>query len=174
MTIDRIERMRQAQQARGIGTAVTPAPAPATPPPKAPRPKPPPRETVNRACGHTTAVAWLEAQPCQACQDAAIAAGRVARRQKHEQRRATGQKDRLLSGRLPHGSAFSARYDAERVLWTGTLKIQAPSGEVVFSASCNAVLHLMPMLDRQYRAWLAGTLVLGEPRKEDEPCGTSN
>lgn len=60
----------------------------------------------------------------------------------------------LESGaRLPHASAFALSYDAEKVLWTGTLHIGGTSNS--FTAKKSGLLPLCRLLDKMYRESLA-------------------
>ena len=57
--------------------------------------------------------------------------------------------------RLPDGSKFEVRYDAERVEWSGSLTVIAPGGGTfVFVASAPSVFGLLKRLDAKYRASL--------------------
>lgn len=52
-----------------------------------------------------------------------------------------------LPERLPNGAAFSVSYDAEKVMWSGTLVI----GVQTFHGTNAAVFKLLRNLDRMYR-----------------------
>jgi hypothetical protein len=58
-------------------------------------------------------------------------------------------------GRLPDGSRFEVRYDAEKEQWSGTLTVPSPEGApATFTGSGSGLFPLLTSLDRQYRATL--------------------
>jgi hypothetical protein len=110
---------------------ITPRPAPKRPPALKP-PKPEYTDAyVKHLCEHQIPVRLLRAARCSACQGAA----RRARR-------------RERTGRLPHGSVFTVRYDAETTSWSGTLTVP---GLPPFASTACGVFGLLLRLDRQYR-----------------------
>jgi hypothetical protein len=102
---------------------------------------------LKRACG-----------PCrQEAHNAKVAAEQAAKAAKPRPvANPPGHKMRNL-GRLPHGSTFTVRYDAELEMWIGELTIQ----EKVFHGSNTGVFYLLRGLDTQYREWKAGEKIPG-------------
>jgi hypothetical protein len=78
--------------------------------------------------------------------------------------------DRPSAGRLPDGSEFHVTYRAAAEHWAGTLTVTTPEGGQVFEGEAGAVFRLLGLLDRQYRAWLAGRPA-PEKGAADEPGG---
>jgi hypothetical protein len=77
------------------------------------------------------------------------------KKKKHRKNGATGNQIRQFKrGRLPDGSSFAVTYLADREVWTGSLYIHDPSGELVFTAENKGVFWLLEQLDNKYRLWL--------------------
>ncbi len=96
----------------------------------------------------------LADKACPACRKEANA----AREAKERAERAANPKKPKPNGRmnegqrLPHGSSFAVKYDAERKMWSGTLDIGAKlMNPVQFHAECSGVFRLLSALDRDYR-----------------------
>jgi hypothetical protein len=94
-------------------------------------------------------------RPCQACRE---------KKQQEEQqaaqlRRQERQRGRVLRERLPDQARFEVVYDAASESWSGTLTI----GTTTFTDTASGVFRLLEQLDRQYRDFQAGTLVLSPP-----------
>ncbi len=143
-----LDRMRKKQAERyGLCPQARPPAEASTPPaakPKPPRQKKAPKEppvSVTCSCGCAISVATLAKEPCVRCHDKE---GRERLGQQREKAR--------LQERLPDGSVFHEVYDAEAVLWTGTLLVPTPVGTVVFEAQMSGVFALKRKLDEMWRA----------------------
>jgi hypothetical protein len=141
------ERLKQQVEAdRASKVAATPAAIKATPATQEqPKPVPPPRVAILRACGCLESVAQLAGVPCRAC----LKAYAVARRARTENQRRKKAID--LRGRLPHGSQFEVQYDAERLMWSGTLATTVNGSPVKFVGEASGLFGMERDLDRQYR-----------------------
>jgi hypothetical protein len=126
------------------GSAMVPA--------KPKKEKPPPGQQITHNCGHKTAIAWLENQPCPACRNQQRQ--EKAKRKREKQASKPGEVVNDQRGRLPGGSSFTFEYNAEKTEWSGRLKIHQPDGEVYFGAASSGVMKLACLLDDQYREWL--------------------
>lgn len=61
---------------------------------------------------------------------------------------AAAQKVRKAIPRLPDGSTFEAKYNAETQTWRGTLTVP---GALPFTQTCKGVFGLLTKLDQCYR-----------------------
>lgn len=71
----------------------------------------------------------------------------------------------VVKGRLPHGSQFKVVFDAERVLWKGSLEVPCETPDVgqgpvgmkykLFEDTASALFWLLGKLDEQFRVWRA-------------------
>jgi hypothetical protein len=124
-------------------------------------------EDVTVACGHVERFglwedkkdryrkerrAKLVSRPCQACR----AQRQQEEQQAAQQRRQERRRGRTLPERLPDRSRFEVVYDAATQSWSGTLTV----GTDTFTDTAGGVFRLLELLDRQYRDFQAGTLVL--------------
>ena len=165
--------------------------------PKRPAPAKPPVVGVEKvicACGHEADLPLfddrrdrlyrdvrrkkLAAGPCPDCRRQAQAELTARQQAEAAQRKparpappAPKQKaSQPPAGRLPDGSEFRVTYDTAAERWVGTLTVTAPGGGKVFEGEAGAVFRLLGLLDRQYRAWLAGRPA-PEKGAADEPGG---
>jgi hypothetical protein len=79
-------------------------------------------------------------------------------------RRRAGQSQAHLDGRLPDKARFDVEYDAARTCWHGALVV----GQTVLHGEAPGVFRLLEALDAQYRAWLAGSLVVPAAAQKKE------
>lgn len=111
-------------------------------------------ESHKRACGHIDTFKILKGEKaeyaairlkkwtgklCQACNDAklekVVAEAREKRRVAESLERASWKK------RLPDGSSFTATFDGENVMWTGTLKVPGCEAVEGQRKGCATLLH---------------------------------
>ena len=57
----------------------------------------------------------------------------------------------MAKGRLPNGSSFTVAYDAEKMVWNGSLYVKEAD---LFHGQASGVFQLLHSLDDQYRAHL--------------------
>jgi hypothetical protein len=110
--------------------------------------------TLTYSCGHQKLIEKITARVCPACNDAALAQARKAKKERNIANRAakTPGAPKHTEGRLPDGADFRVIYDANTQTWTGTLTID---GMEPFMDTASGVFRLLSNLDAQYRAAIA-------------------
>lgn len=142
---------------------------PPKPQQKQPKKKGPPQVPTNaegiplkitHLCGHKIGLEQYMLKACPACHKKKKQEARAKKRAKkglppNQPYNKEKHFKRKNLGRLPHGSRFSNLvYDAERMMWSGSLIIPTPEGKQVFEGELSAVFRLLAHLDKQYRATL--------------------
>src|SRR5262245_4834095 len=76
---------------------------------------------IKYSCGCEVGVKHLEGKECPGCARKRAQARNQARAAKYLKRPPRTQLDK--QGRLPHGARFQVAYDADAMLWAGTLTV---------------------------------------------------
>lgn len=148
--------LKQKLAAHRSGKVAPPAPRPeeptvdleAGPPPQAPRPEKKarpkePKPCVTYRCGHTEGVAGFGYRDCPGCRNKA----RCEANQKKREDQAARPPD--TSGRLPDGAFMALKYNADRMVWTGTLQVEIGGEPVVFRSEGSGVEWVQRQLGKE-------------------------
>lgn len=116
-------------------------PAPAPPQKKADPKAPDLDSVVQHQCGHRQGVRYLVQSLCLGC------AIKAQRKQKKAPGVTRTQAKLERGTRLPDGAVFHMSYNAEKVLWAGSLTV----GDIVVEAEASGAVRLLQLLDNRYR-----------------------
>jgi hypothetical protein len=98
---------------------------------------------------------------CKACRE---------KKQQQEQEAAEQRRCEKEKRKLPDGSRFEVRYDAEKEQWSGSLTVPSPEGApATFTGLGSGLFPLLTSLDKQYRATLTSAAKAGISARSSGP-----